>query len=232
MKNLMQAKILLSIIKLSTHGQTSLYEIHKNSHISTLTIEKTLTKLVEKNLIKLKGGKIEASSEQRLKLALLAIQQGADLENTCRYLEWEEFEDLAIVALELSDFVTHKHFRFKSTLRRYEIDILGFRNPFILSIDCKHWRRSWQRAATKKMVEAQFQRTAALVAFPLKIIKKGRIEDWNKAMLIPVVLTLFKTPFKIYLGVPIVPILSFHNFLLNIPTYEDELTKFNVKVTP
>lgn len=231
MKNLIQAKILLSIIKLSAQGLTSLFEIHKNSHISTVTIEETLTNLVEKNLVKFKGGEIGASSEQRLKLALLAIQHGADLENACRYLGWKEFEDLTIVALELNNFVTHKHFRYKSALRRYEIDVLGFRKPFILSVDCKHWQRSWQRAATKKMVEAQFQRTAVLASFPLKIIKKGRIKDWKNAMLIPVVLTLSEAPFKIYMGVPVVPIFNFHSFLLEMFAYEDELTKFDVKLT-
>jgi hypothetical protein len=81
------------------------------------------------------------------------------------------------------------------------------------------------------MVEAQFQRTAALASFPLKIIKKGRIKDWKNAMLIPVVLTLSEAPFKIYMGVPVVPIYNFHSFLLEMFAYEDELTKFDVKLT-
>jgi len=108
-------------------------------------------------------------------------------------------------------------------VRRYEIDILGFREPFMLSIDCKRWKRSWQRAATIRAIKAQVERTLALIQSLSSLKDNLKITDSENFGFLPLIVTLSDTPLRIYEKVPMVPIFHFQNFLNEMPAHTDKL---------
>lgn len=185
--------------------------------------------LVRNQIINIQKGCLQISRDQRIQLAVYAIEKGADLEIVSRYLKWREFESLTALILEKNGYRTQKHFRFRHNKRGAEIDVLGFKEPVLLSVDCKHWKKCWQKSAIIKAVKAQVKRTYAFVQCIPVLKDKKLIMDWKKAKIIPILVTLSVTPFKLYENVPVIPIYHFQNFLLENPFYEDRLTVFAMK---
>ncbi len=223
-----EARLLLSIIKLGA-GQVDVQKVSQDSKVPLSLANESLKKLENKKLIQLSNGRITTSPKQRLGLAILAIRDGVDIEEVCKLLGWGEFEDLVALVLEYNGFSSKKHFRFKTQGRWFEIDVLGWKEPLLLSIDCKHWKRSWQRSATMTIVEKQLQRTEALVNSSQKIGVRIGVTGWEEVRVLPLILTLSKTPLKTYKEVPVVPIFHLQNFLNNeIFTYLDDFRFYEV----
>lgn len=221
-------KPILSIIKLSSKEPTNLNDISEDSMVSINIIKQLVSNLAGEGYLSVSNHKVTTSPEQRVNLAVMALQRGADVEHVCKFLDWKEFEDLALITLEDNGFSTIKHFRFKSFDKRFEIDILGFKEPIILSVDCKHWKRSWQRAATIKMVKKQNERTKELAKTLYSLLGKIGIKHWRKAKLLPVIITLSDSPIRFYEKIPIVAIHRFQNFITDLPSYFEGLAFYLV----
>lgn len=142
------------------------------------------------------------------------------------FLQWNEFENLAAGAFEANNFTVIKHFRFGWAGRRWEIDILGCKEPMVACVDCKHWRRGWRKSAIIRAVESQVERTQALTEVLPSLHKEVGLANWKRATLVPVVLSLVPGPSKFYTNVPIVPILQLQNFLNELPAHATSLTRF------
>ena len=110
----------------------------------------------------LKGDRVEVDSESRLKIAVKAASLGADIQNISDMLCWQEFEEIAAIALKINGYTVKKNVRFKHGGRRYEIDVVGCRKPLVVCIDCKRWQHAIAASALRKIVEEQSQRTDAL----------------------------------------------------------------------
>lgn len=225
----MLVNLLISIIKLTSNGPVGVEQVAMDGHLPVTVAREKLRRLGRLGLIKMKGDMIEPTATQRLELTVEAVKLGADIERACRFLGWQEFENFAIIALEYNFFKTRKHFRFKGANRWWEIDILGFKEPLILSVDCKHWKRSWQHTAMMRIVDAQIKRTKSFSQALPKIKEKIGIDKWRKAEIMPVILTLGVTPFKFYKQVPIVPIFQFRSFINELPAFVNCLATFRVK---
>ncbi|MFB0500847.1 MAG: hypothetical protein ACETVP_00075, partial [Candidatus Bathyarchaeia archaeon] len=154
--------ILISILKLTKSGPIAKELVVRDANVPAQVTDKLLKKFRGAELIKWKDKTIEASSNQRAKIAIHAIKSGADFERVCRVLEWIEFENLAATAFEANNFAVKRRFRFKWAKRRWEIDVLGCREPLIACVDCKHWSHGWRGAAIRKAAEAQALRTKVL----------------------------------------------------------------------
>jgi len=218
--------LLVSVLKLTRDGLVQRELISKDARVPTQVADKLLGKLSQARFIQWKGNAIEASSHQRVKIAIRAVKLGADLERTCNFLQWSEFENIAAGAFEANSFTVIKHFRFRWAGRKWEIDILGCKEPLVACVDCKHWRRGWRRSAIIRAVESQVERTQALTeAFP-SLYKEVGMANWKRATLVPVVLSLVPGPFKFYNNVPIVPILQLQNFLNELPAHVTSLMRF------
>lgn len=218
--------LLVSILKLTRDGTVKQKLISKDARVSNEVAYELLGKLRKGSFIQWKDKAIDAFPHQRVKIAIHAIKLGADPERACRFLQWNEFENIAAEAFEASNFTVIKHFRFKWAGRRWEIDILGCKKPFVACVDCKHWRRGWRRSAIIRTVKSQVERTQNLTeAFPFLFDELGLV-NWKRATLVPVVLSLFPGPFKFYNNVPIVPILKLQNFLDELPAHTTFLTSF------
>jgi Holliday junction resolvase-like predicted endonuclease len=221
-----ERNILISILKLTKSGPAAKELVARDANVPAQVTEEVLKKFRDAELVKLKDRTIEASSNQRAKIAIHAIKSGADFERVCRVLEWIEFENLAATAFEANNFAVKRRFRFKWAQRRWEIDVLGCREPLIACVDCKHWSHGWRGSAIRKAAEAQALRTKVLAEALPSLQKEIGLVQWRQATLIPVVLSLVPGPLKFYDKVPIVPILQIQNFLNELPAHATALTHF------
>jgi len=221
-----ERNILISILKLTKHGPVTKELVARDANVPTQVTNEMLKNFCDARLIKWKDKTIEASSNQRAKIAIHAIKLGADFERVCRVLEWIEFENLAATAFEANNFIVRRRFRFKWDQRRWEIDVLSCREPLIACVDCKHWSHGWRGSAIRKAVEAQALRTKVLAEALPSLQKEIGLVQWRQATLIPVILSLVPGPLKFYNKVPIVPILQIQNFLDELPAHITSLTHF------
>ncbi len=207
-------RILLSLLKLGT-PQADHHGVAQEAQLPMEVVGTALRQLADDHLLQLDEDTVRISPTQRLDLAVLAVHRGVDIERVCRSLGWQAFEDLVALMLEANGFSTQKHYRFKTPHRHFEIDVLGLKKPLVLLIECKRWARSWQLAATMKIVERQVTRTTAFVnGFHAARGPLG-LHDWSETWVLPLILTLSETPVKTHQTVPVIPIFYFHAFLMD-----------------
>lgn len=219
--------VLISLLKLTQEGPISRGLVSKNARVPVQIADEMLEKISGEGLIQLSDKAVEASVSQRVKIAIRAIKLGADFERTCRALRWDEFENVTATAFLANNFTVTRGFRFKGGGRRWEVDVIGCREPIVACVDCKHWLRGWGKSASVRAVEAQIERTEAL-AKVLPTHQELGLTDWRKATLIPVILSLVPAPLKFYKNTPVVPILQLQSFLNELPAHVNTLKHFLV----
>jgi Holliday junction resolvase-like predicted endonuclease len=221
-----ERNFLVSVLKLTKGEPVAKELVARDAGIPTQTADQLLKKFCEAGFIQWRHKTIEASSNQRVKIAIHAINSGADFERVCRFLEWIEFENFAAAAFEANNFDVKRRFRFKWTQRMWEIDVLGCKEPLIACVDCKHWSHGWRRSTIMKVVEAQALRTKVLAEALPRLKEEIGLVHWRQATLIPIVLSLVPDPMKFYNNVPVVPILQLQSFLDELPAHTTSLTHF------
>ena len=215
--------MLISLLKLTKEGPVLIENVNKDMKSNTNITAKLIKQLENEGLISKNSDFVEVDKDNRLKLAARAISLGADLEHVSSFLNWQEFEDITALALERNGFTTVLNMRFRKEGRRWEIDVVGCRNPLVLCIDCKHWQRSMNPSALRKIVKAQVKRTYALATtLPTPLIKVECVK-WNKAKFIPIILSLIPGRLKFYDNVPVVSVLQLQDFLSQVPAYVESL---------
>ena len=224
--------VLISILKLTNSGSAAEEVVAMDANVPVHVTNNVLKGLREIGLIECENGIIEVSSNQRVKLAIHAINHGTDIERVCKVLEWIEFENFAATAFETNNFAVKRRFRFKASGRRWEIDVLAYSEPIVVCVDCKRWRRGWGNSAITKVAAAQAQRTEALAKNLQSIQREIGLDDWTQATLFPVILSLFPGRVKFYKKVPVVPILQLQNFLDEFQGHITELTHFRANLGP
>jgi Holliday junction resolvase-like predicted endonuclease len=221
-----EGDLIISILKLTVNGSVSRERINKDAKIASDITLKLLRRLQNDGMVYLRDNIVEADDSCRLKLAVKAVALGADIERISDFLRWQEFEDIAAIALERNGYVVAKNVRFKCAGRKWEIDIVGCKKPLVICIDCKHWRHGMSPSALKKIVEAQVERTRALSESLPNISLKIECAKWGKAKLVPAILVLIPGSFKFYDKIPIVPVLQLQDFLSQLPAYVESLKYF------
>ena len=225
-----ERNLLISILKLTKTGSVQRELVSRDARVPVQVADEMLKKLSDTGLIRYRDRLIDVLLNQRVRMAVRAVELGADPERVCGVLEWDEFEEIAARAFEVNDFMVKRRFRFKWAGRRWEVDVLGCKEPLVACVDCKHWHRGWRRSAIMKVVEAQVERTQALAeAFP-RLHEKVGLTNWKKVVLVPMVLSLFPSPFKFYNNVPIVPVLQLQSFLNDLPAHVISLTRFSARI--
>jgi Holliday junction resolvase-like predicted endonuclease len=218
--------LLISLLKLTKDGPVLTKSVNQEARLASDIARKLLENLQNEGLLYLKDDSVEVNNDNRLRLAVKAVSIGADVEHVSILLRWQEFEDIAAVALERNGYVTAKNVRFKHGGRRWEIDVVGCRKPIVLCVDCKRWQRGVKPSALGKIVEAQMERARALAdTLPSPALKVACVK-WNKAKFVPVILSLVPSSFKFYDGVPVVPVLQLQDFLVQLPAYMESVKYF------
>jgi Holliday junction resolvase-like predicted endonuclease len=223
---LSERELLMSLLKLTKDGPVLAECVKKDAKTTWSIARKLLEKLQKEEMVYLKQDTVEADSCGRLKLAVKAISIGADVEHVSNMLRWQEFEDLAAIALERNGYTAAKNVRFKHAGRKWEIDTIGCKKPLVISMDCKHWRQGIAPSALTRIAEAQVERTRALVESLPNISLEFECARWDKVRLVPVVLVLVQGSFKFCDEVPIVPVLQLQDFLSQLPVYIESLKYF------
>ena len=227
-----KTNVLISILKLTKSGPAAEEAVAMDANVHVHVANNILKGLREIGLIECENEHIELSSNQRVKLAIHAINHGTDIERVCKVLEWKEFENFAATAFETNNFAVKRRFRFKASGRRWEIDVLAYSEPIVVCADCKRWRRGWGNSAITKVAAAQAERTEALAKNLQSIQREIGLDDWTQATLFPVIISLFPGPVKFYSKVPVVPILQLQNFLDEFQGHITELTHFRANLGP
>jgi Holliday junction resolvase-like predicted endonuclease len=222
----LERELILSILKLTDNGSVSRESVIKDAKIASGIVLKFLRQLQNDEMVYLRGNMVEAYGNCRLKLAVRAVALGADVERISDFLRWQEFEDIAAIALERNGYVVAKNVRFKHAGRKWEIDIVGCKKPLVISIDCKHWHHGMSPSALKRIAESQVERTRALAESLPSVSLEIECTKWDKAKLVPAILVLMPSGFKFYDKVPIVPVLQLQDFLSQLPAYVESLKYF------
>jgi Holliday junction resolvase-like predicted endonuclease len=224
--------ILISILKHANNESVTEEVIANDVNVPVAVTIKLLKGFHEFGLIECGEGVIEVSPNQRVKLAIHAINIGTDIERVCKVLEWIEFENFAASAFEANNFAVKRRFRFKKAGRRWEIDVLAYSKPYVVCVDCKRWRRGWGKSVITKIVEAQTLRTKVLAEVLPHLQRRIQLNEWTQATLVPVIISLFSGPAKFFKNVPVVPILQLQNFLDELPGHITGLTHFHATLGP
>ena len=220
--------LLISVLKLTKNGPALIKHVNQDSRIPSDIVRKMIKKLQNEDLLYINGNNIETDSDKRLRLAVKVASSGADVERVSTFLRWQEFENIAALALERNGYIITKNMRYKHAGRRWEIDIVGCRKPLVLCVDCKHWQRGVKPSALRKIVEAQVERAQALADVLPSAALKVECIKWNKANFVPVILSLIPSSFKFYDNIPVVPVLQLQDFLIQLPVHVESL-KYSVK---
>lgn len=218
-----ESDLLISILKLTREGPVSQKIINKDARLPASLVDGLLQKLQSDGLIYLYESILEVTSIQRLRLAVRALKSGGDLERVSGFLQWKEFEGIAAVALESNGYNVIRNLHFKYGGRRWEMDIVGWKSPIAVCLDCKHWHHGLQRSAAEKIAEQQTERTRALVMSLPNPAVKIEFLSCDIAKFLPAVLSLTFDKFKFYKGVPVVPVLQLQDFLNQLPVNADSL---------
>ena len=134
----------------------------------------------------------------KLKTAIMFIENGLPLDEIAIALNWRDFEGLTAEILRVKNFAIIKNLIL--TKPRMEIDVIGIRLGVAMLIDCKHWKR-YSTSALSMAVKKQVERT------------KHYISKTPGAIAVPVIVTLYQDKLDFIDRVPIVPIFQFSSFV-------------------
>ena len=218
--------VLVSLLKLTQTGPISRDSVRRDSRVPVQVLNRYLSELSRSNMINEDAGSIELTPSQRIRIAFLALRAGTDFRRVCTMLSWSEFEKIAADTFELNGYEIIKNFHFKHGSRRWEMDILAFEKPSIICADCKHWKHGWRKAATVKAAQAQNDRTEAFTHALPNYMQKMKLEKWQTAKVVPMILSLEAGPVKFFYGVPIVPVLQLQDFINELPANDHLLKSF------
>jgi Holliday junction resolvase-like predicted endonuclease len=194
-------------------GTTTVNQLAELSRTPKSIIETDLEYLVTSNLLSVIGDKVNIGNEQRIALAIEALKGGSDPERVCRKLNWKEFEEVAMIALDSNGYITSKHFVFKHGKVRREIDLVCVKGKLVLCIDCKHWMHGWHRSRMTSAVREQVERTKALAAEASSVTKRLNLPHLTEFTFLPILVTLADVASRTIQNVPVVPILRMRTFL-------------------
>lgn len=216
-----------------TNGEPLTLEALKRSmNVTSEAFDSLLTQYDEEGLLSLEGTTIRLSLEQRLSLSTRALELGADFETVSRGLGWLEFEELSAKVFEANGFHTKRRFRFTAEGRRWEIDVLAARAPYVVCAECKHWGRGIGNSTARGIIETHLEKTEVLSKHLEGLRDRAGVGAWTKAVMIPMALTLSATPMEIYRRVPSVSVLALPRFIEEFDGQLDRLANFRVELPP
>ena len=182
--------------------------------IENVAIFKQLLNFLDKNRIGIcldKNGKqmLIFSKMDRIRASLLALQLGCDIQECSKLLSWKDFEYFTSELLSLFEYQTKVNIILSKP--RAQLDVIGIKNDFAITIDCKHWKYSNKTTLTI-YAEKQIRRTMLWLEREKKITQA-----------LPMIITLDNAIFKFINGVPVVPILTLKSFLKEFDKHDESI---------
>jgi hypothetical protein len=221
-----ERNLLISLLKLTQQSPVLIKDVKEAAKLPLETTWRLLEKLQSEDLLNLNSEAVEVCADDRLKLAVKAVSLGADIQHVSNLLCWQEFEEIAAIALRNNGFSVSKNVRFKHAGRKWELDVVGCKRPLVLCIDCKHWGRAIASSVLGKVADAQADRAKALAEVLPNVKLKLECTKWKNAQFVPAILSLVQGAFKFYDDIPIVPVLQLQDFVGQLPAYMYEFKSF------
>ena len=215
--------MIISLLRTTKTGSISLELVKKEARIPSSVAQSIIIKLQDNGLLYLRNTVIHVNTLKRVKLAIRALQLGADLEELSSHLDWREFETFVSLGFEHNGYEVKQNFRFKHLGKRWEIDILASKKPILVCADCKHWKHGIHRSAMKKIVDDQIRRSEALLGYFSSLNRRMRWNNHVQPRIIPIIISLGTSGKKFFKQVPIIPVLRLQDFLTQLPAYIDQL---------
>lgn len=179
-------------------GGISVEDFTAITKTDALESQKILETLVKGGIGVKQEDKYYFEDSDKLKTAIVLIENGFPLDEIAIALHWKDFEGLTAKILEEKNFAIIKNLIL--TKPRMEIDVVGIRLGVAMLIDCKHWKR-YSMSSLSETVKKQIERT------------KHYISKTPGSIAVPVIVTLYKDKIDFIDRVPIVPIFQFSSFV-------------------
>ena len=225
----MPADFQLKLLELTRDGHgVSLDELAGELQAAPATLISQAEDLRSKGLANYHHGRFDLDTRQRILLAEELIHAGRDPQKVSRFLEWQEFEDFAVLAFEDNGFAVVKHLVFKTRFGRREIDLLAWNDTFLFAVDCKHWLRGFSTSRMSAAVRAQVERSEALAGKPELLVKFG-VTHHDRRRIVPMIFTLGDPRQTFVDKVPVVSVLKLMSFLHGVSPIDESFRSFPVK---
>lgn len=224
--------LLLAMLERTSNKKATSREIQESARLTSEAYESIVGSLEKEGLLHISGDLVEVSPSQRLGLSVRAIELGADFERVSRSLGWLEFEEMAAHVFEENGFKVLRRFRFNAEGRRWEIDVLASRIPHIISAECKRWEHGIGDSQAREIVETHLEKTEVFSQHVGRLARRIGVNRWEKAVLIPMALTLSPTRMQMYRRVPSVSILALPTFISEFSGQMERLAHFEVELPP
>lgn len=235
--------VLKAILNGTQTGQVDVGKLNDALNVSNEALGEALAQLSEEGLVTVRGDSLELSRDNRLGLAVKAIELGADFQTVSQSLGWLEFEELAAYVFEMNGYGVLRRFRFQADGRRWEMDVLALRRPYIVCAECKHWTKGIGNSTARGIIETHIEKTEVFSRRLPELSKRIKAQGWGTATVVPIALTLSPTDMSIYRRVPSVSILALPSFLdefggqlerlihhvVELPTYRSRPTQTRLR---
>lgn len=191
---------------------TTIEQFQNAAGIASKAVVKSLLEFLSINGVgKVSNKAILFSNSDRLKAAVLCLKiSGCDIEQVSRQLSWKNFEDLASEVLGSFGYRTRTNVRLVKP--RMEIDVVGINSGLALLVDCKHWKRT-NLSSISAFSRKQAARAQRLVMLSREI-----------RLAVPAILTLHAESVRFVDGIPVVPIVQFRSFVMDVQAFLPEIS--------
>lgn len=230
MNNSATRLVLQLILDRTKEGPVVSDKVREELVITKEAFAEVLIKLKGERIVSWDGSEIKVSLEQRIELAVMAIQLGADFEKISNSLGWKEFEELVARVFRENGYNTRSRYRFQAQGRRWEIDVLATSYPYIVCAECKHYTTGMGNGTARNIIETHIEKTEVMSRHIGELAKKIGVQNWGDAILVPITLTLKPTKMSFYRRVPSVSVFMLPSFLSEFPGYMERMTYFHVDI--
>ncbi len=161
---------------------------------------------------------------EQCSIVIKLMEQNIPLHKIISFLDWKKFETLTSALFGTIGYSTCTNYRFKDDFRKYEIDVLAYKYPYLFVIDCKFHKN---KTSFKDSVTKQKERAESLFySFPLlgaDLIKSLSLPLNRKILLLPLLLTLHDSTIILHENIPVIPFLKLKGFLVEIDEFRSDL---------
>jgi len=179
-------------------GGISVEDFSAVTKLNVVDSEIILDEFIKNNIGTKQDNSYYFEDGDKLKIAVALLEMGLPINEISVVLDWKDFEGLTATILASKDFAVIKNMML--TKPRMEIDVIGIRLGIAILIDCKHWKR-YSVSSLTTVVKKQIERT------------KHYVTKTQRAIAVPVIVTLYQDKVNFIENVPIVPIFQFSSFI-------------------
>jgi len=223
-------QVVKAILAETQSGEASLDEVRESVKVTSEAFDQTLESMALEGIIALDGDAVRLSTGQRVRLAVKAVELGSDFQTVSNSLGWLEFEEFSAHVFEENGFTVQRRYRFQAEGRRWEMDVLASRYPYIVCAECKHYTKGMGNSTARNIIETHLEKTEVFVRHLPGQAKKMGVHRWRDAVVVPITLTLSPTDMRIYRRMPSVSVLALTSFLASFEGYMERMANFSVEL--